>query len=176
MSHSIADCLLDQTLGCIWLGHLMMATSVSNFCLVRKSACHWCWEMGGFRYARIVSNGQRCAPVPLTFLHKAGSQLLGLLTFYQLMNYFQWNCGKSFWRNGDLKRHQSCLGLPTCCWFRMKHLRTLLLQYSVQWAATMWPSLCMYVCMCFCVYVRMCVCMCVCVCVCAYVCVLCVHV
>ena len=61
MPHSIADCLLDQRLGCIWLGHLMMATSPSNFCLVRKSACHWCWEMGGFRYARIVSNGQRGA-------------------------------------------------------------------------------------------------------------------
>ena len=38
-------------------------------------------RMGGFSYARIVSNGQKYAPVLLTFLHKVKGQLFVLLTF-----------------------------------------------------------------------------------------------
>ena len=37
--------------------------------------------MGDFSCARIVSNGQKCAPLLLTLLHKTEGQLLVLLTF-----------------------------------------------------------------------------------------------
>ena len=43
--------------------------------------------MDGFGCAIIVS-GQRCAPVLLTFLHKAEGQLLLLLTFFNQLNNF----------------------------------------------------------------------------------------
>ena len=43
--------------------------------------------MGGFSYARIISSGQRCAPVLLIFL-KAEGQLLVLLTFLPTWEHF----------------------------------------------------------------------------------------
>ena len=75
----------------------MMAAPQSKFCLVSYyESCHSMelrrgsmmrlqeicvpsvLGMGGFR---IVSNGQRCGSVLLTFLNKAEGQLLVLLTF-----------------------------------------------------------------------------------------------
>ena len=73
--------------------------------LLRRQPFHgvkkrWCDEVtgdlhaisvgGGFSYARIISSGQRYAPVLLTFLykhHKVEGQVLVLLTFYQLKNF-----------------------------------------------------------------------------------------
>ena len=78
----------------------MMAAYLSNFCLVnyyedgysmqlrigdmmrlQKICVQLALGMDGLSCTRIVRNGQRCAPVILTFLHKAEGQLLVLLTF-----------------------------------------------------------------------------------------------
>jgi len=67
--------------------------------------------MGGFSYARIVSNGQRYVSVLLTFLHKVGGQLLVLLIFLPTLELFNVPVVKVS-KESNLIRHETFVELP----------------------------------------------------------------
>ena len=94
----------------------------------------------------------------------AANVFSNLRTFYCV-------CGRCFRKKGDLTRHCKFCGASI-----LLLARTLPSWFTVLWAATKWPSMCvcgmcvcgMHVCVCACV---VCVCLCVCACACACACV-----
>ena len=90
--------------------------------------------MGGFSYSRIVNSRQSCVPVLLTFLHKTEEQLLVLLIFFQIWNYFSAFVVMLSEERVIYQDTVTFVEVPTCCWFK-RILRTLLSRYSVLQAA-----------------------------------------